>query len=95
MKFSKIFLCPSMDSECPYWKSNGTCALVDCGDDPLVECDDAGSAWKNHEYAFIWRDENGKLYDPLLPSDVMELLEKGYHIVNGEAILPLDFSSNP
>lgn len=38
----KIFYCPVNGWDCPYWKTNGTCGMVDEGDDPTLECDDAG-----------------------------------------------------
>nr|WP_318661131.1 hypothetical protein [uncultured Treponema sp.] len=38
----KKFYCPVNGWDCPYWKKDGTCSMVDDGDDPTLECDDAG-----------------------------------------------------
>lgn len=87
MSLTKKFLCPVNGWDCPYWKKDGSCSMVDNGDDPVLECDDAGAFWsdENHEYddgfyLYVWEDENGNRYD------VQELLEQGYHFVNGEPV---------
>ena len=41
----KKFYCPMNSWDCPYWKKDGTCAMVDEGDDPVKECDDAYTFW--------------------------------------------------
>lgn len=41
----KKFYCPVNGWDCPYWKKDGTCAMVDDGDDPVKECDDAYTFW--------------------------------------------------
>lgn len=43
----KAFYCPVNGWDCPYWKDNGTCLMVDMGDDPTLECDDAGAVWED------------------------------------------------
>lgn len=87
MKLTKKFYCVVNGWDCPYWKKDGSCSMVDDGDDPVFECDEAGYFWdgeaEENEY-FIWEDEDGKRYD------VQELLEKGYYFVNGEPVLPFD-----
>lgn len=35
------FYCPVLDWECPYCKLDGTCSMIDEGDDPKQQCDDA------------------------------------------------------
>lgn len=84
MKLIKKFFCPVNGWDCPYFKEDGSCSMVDDGDDPVFECDDAGCFYDGEaeegEY-FVWEDENGNRYD------AQELLEKGYHFVNGEPVL--------
>ena len=41
----KVFYCPVNGWDCPYWKENGTCSMVDENLDPTLECDDAGYFW--------------------------------------------------
>ena len=91
MKLTKKFFCPVNGWDCPYWKEDGSCSMVDDGDDPVVECDDAAYfyddgedffKWDAPNNYFVWEDENGNRYD------VQELLEKGYHFVNGEPMKP-------
>ena len=77
---TKKFFCPVNGWDCPYWKKDGSCSMVDDGDDPVMECDDAGYFYEDGEDYFVWEDENGNRYD------VQELLEKGYHFINGEPI---------
>ena len=80
MKLTKKFFCPVNGWDCPYWKKDGTCSMVDDGDNPVMECDDAGYFCDDPEDAFVWVDENNFTYD------VEGLLELGYHFVNGEPV---------
>ena len=77
---TKKFFCPVNGWDCPYWKKDGSCSMVDDGDDPVMECDDAAYFWDEDGDYFVWEDENSKLYDE------QELLEQGYHFVNGEPV---------
>lgn len=80
----KKFYCPVNAWDCPYWKEDSSCAMVDDGDNPVMECDDAGYFWDEEQPdCFVWVDENGKQYE------MQELLEMGYHFVNGEPVAPL------
>ena len=47
----KVFYCPVNGWDCPYWKENGTCSMVDENLDPTLECDDA---------YYFWSDEVGQ-----------------------------------
>ena len=79
----KKFFCPVNGWDCPYWKKDGSCSMVDDGDDPVLECDDAGAFWDDDETlldTYVWEDEAGNRYD------TQELLEQGYHFVNGEPV---------
>ena len=82
----KKFFCPVNGWDCPYFKEDCSCAMVDEGDNPVEECDDAGYFFDEEEdgLPYVWEDENGNRYD------VAELLEKGYHFVNDEPMLPLE-----
>ena len=82
MALTKKFFCPVNAWDCPYWKKDGSCSMVDDGDNPVMECDDAGYFWPEDEEdnPFIWEDEEGNRYDE------QELLECGYHFINGEPI---------
>ena len=82
----KKFFCPVNGWDCPYFKEDRSCAMVDEGDNPVEECDDAGYFFDEEEdgLPYVWEDENGNRYD------VAELLEKGYHFVNDEPMLPLE-----
>ena len=82
----KKFFCPVNGWDCPYFKKDGSCSMVDDGDNPVEECDDAGCFFDEEEdgLPYVWEDENGNRYD------VAELLEMGYHIVNDEPMLPLE-----
>jgi len=80
MKLTKKFFCPVNGWDCPYWKEDGFCSMVDNGDDPVMECDDAATFWEPDEDYFVWADEDGATYD------VEWLLELGYHFVNGEPV---------
>ena len=78
----KIFYCPVDGYDCPYYNADNTCALTEMGDDPVMECDDAASVYDEEDDYFMYRDEDGKEYD------AQELLEMGYHFVDGEPVLP-------
>ena len=79
---TKKFFCPVNGWDCPYWKEDGSCSMVDEGDDPVMECDDAGYFFGDDEDSpFVWEDENGNRYDE------QELLEQGYHFINGKPVL--------
>lgn len=41
MSSKKVFYCPVNGWDCPYWRKGGTCSMIDEGDNPLIECDDA------------------------------------------------------
>ena len=79
---TKKFFCPVNGWDCPYWKEDNSCALVDDGDDPITECDDA-AFFADEELGdwFVWEDENGSRWDRA------ELLEMGYHFINDEPVL--------
>ena len=77
----KKFFCPVNGWDCPCWKKDGTCEITDEGGDPITECDDASFFYDGKPgEGFFWEDEDGNRYDE------QELLEKGYHFVNGEPI---------
>lgn len=85
---TKKFFCPVNGYDCPYFKENdGSCALVDLGDNPVNECDDAGYFFDyvfdegEDELPFVWEDEDGFRYDKY------ELLAQGYRFINGEPVL--------
>ena len=59
MKFTKKFFCPVNGWDCPYWKKDGSCSMVDDEYNPVDECDDAAAFWDEGEDIFIWEDENG------------------------------------
>lgn len=82
---TKKFFCPVHAWDCPYHKEDGSCSMVDDGDDPVKECEDVRLFWSEEkpDY-FVWIDENGKLYE------VIDLLEMGYHFVNSEPVLGLE-----
>lgn len=46
-----VFYCPVNGWDCPYWRQDNTCAMVDEDFDPTLECDDA---------AFFYEDEIGE-----------------------------------
>ncbi len=50
----KKFYCPVNGWDCPYWKRDGTCSMVDDGDDPVRECDDAAVFWDEDDDYFIY-----------------------------------------
>lgn len=79
---TKIFFCPVNGWDCPYFKENGTCAMVDEGFNPVEECDDANYfAGEDTDSDFFVYEVDGAIYD------TQELLDRGYHFVNGEPIL--------
>ena len=82
MKLKKKFFCPVNGWDCPYCKEDLSCSMVDNGDDPAAECDDAAIVWGPDDDYFVWEDENGDLYE------MQELLEMGYHFVNDEPVMP-------
>lgn len=53
----KKFYCPVDGWDCPYWKEDGTCQMVDDGDDPVMECDDAGAVYDPDDDYFVWEEE--------------------------------------
>lgn len=85
MALIKKFFCPVNGWDCPYWKEDCSCSMIDEGIDPLDECDDTACFWDDKDGCpCVWVDENGNCYD------VDELLEMGYHFVNGEPVMPPD-----
>lgn len=50
----KKFYCPVNGWDCPYWKRDGTCSMVDEGDDPVKECDDAAVFWDEGDDYFVY-----------------------------------------
>ena len=76
--FTKKFFCPVNGWTCPYWEKDGSCSMVNEGDNPIEECDDAAYFAEDGEDPFVWEDENKNRYD------MQELLEQGYHFINGE-----------
>ena len=79
----KKFFCPVNGWDCPYWKEDGSCSMVDDGDDPIMECDDTATFYDNPGEGFVWEDVNGDHYDKA------ELLELGYEFHDGEPIDPM------
>ena len=63
MKLTKKFFCPVNDWCCPYWDKDGSCTMVQDGDNPVMECDDAHYFWEYDDDYFVWEDENGNRYD--------------------------------
>lgn len=86
MALTKKFFCPVNGWDCPYWKKDGSCSMVDDGDNPIEECDDAAYFCDDDENPFVWEDEKGNRYDNV------ELLVQGYHFINGEPYLSLEDS---
>lgn len=76
MSWTKKFFCPVNGWDCPYFNKDGSCAMVEDGDDPVFECDDAASYYNGDDDYFVWEDEYGNRFDE------QELLEMNYHIVN-------------
>ena len=79
---TKKFFCPVNGWDCPYWKEDNSCHMVDKGWDPVQECTDASYFYEDDDDYYVWEDENGRY-------DTQELLEQGYHFVNGEPMKPL------
>ena len=42
----KKFYCPVNGWDCPSWRDDGSCKLVDKGKDPTLECSDAFTFWE-------------------------------------------------
>lgn len=63
MKLTKKFFCPVNGWDCPYWKEDGSCHMVDKGWDPVQECTDAMMMWDDDDDYYVWEDENGNRYD--------------------------------
>jgi len=82
MNLKKRFCCPVNGWDCPYFDQWKFCKLVDEGENPVLECDDAALFWEPDEDCFVWEDENGNLLD------TQDLLMRGYHFVNGEPVKP-------
>ena len=59
----KEFFCPVNAWDCPYWKENRCCSMVDDGEDPVLECDDAGMFFEPDEDHFVWIDEESCIFD--------------------------------
>lgn len=53
----KKFYCPVNGWDCPYWKKDGTCKMVDEGDDPVKECDDAAVFWDEDDDYMLEEDD--------------------------------------
>ena len=53
----KKFYCPVNGWDCPYWKKNGSCKMVDEGFDPVKECDDASVFWDEDDDYFVEEGE--------------------------------------
>ena len=79
MALIKKFFCPVNGWNCPYYMfKDGSCSISN----PIKECEDVSFFWEDDDDPYIWEDEQGKLYDR------QELLEKGFHFVNDEPVLP-------
>ena len=48
----KKFFCPVNDWDCPYFKNDSSCSMVDENLDPVKECDDAAFFWDKDEDYF-------------------------------------------
>ena len=57
---TKKFFCPVNGWDCPYWKKDGSCALVDVGINPVSECDDAAVFWDPDDDYFVWEGDEDK-----------------------------------
>ena len=53
----KKFYCPVNGWDCPYWKEDGSCGMVDEGFNPVKECDDASVFWDEDDDYFVEEDE--------------------------------------
>ena len=49
----KKFYCPVNGWDCPYFKKDCSCAIVDKGENPVLECDDAAMFWEEDDDYFI------------------------------------------
>ena len=49
----KKFYCPVNGWDCPYFKKDGSCAIVDKGENPVLECDDAAMFWEENDDYFV------------------------------------------
>ena len=83
MALTKKFFCPVNGWDCPYFKEDGSCSMVDDGDNPVMECDDAGFIAKEDESPFVWETPDGARYD------MEELIELGYEFHDGNPIDPM------
>lgn len=63
--------CPANGWDCPYFKHNGTCALVDEGADPMDECDDFAAFWDREDD--YWCD-GGCQQAPFGPADRLPVI---------------------
>ena len=73
---TKKFFCPVNGWDCPYFNKDCSCAMVEDGDNPILECYEAANFYEDPEDCFVWEDENDNRFN------IQELLEMGYHIVN-------------
>lgn len=55
----KVFYCPVNGWDCSYWRKDGTCSMIDEGDNPLLECDDASIFVDYGETLDDWLVERG------------------------------------
>lgn len=46
---TKKFFCPVNGWDCHYFNKDGSCAMVEDGDNPILECDDAAYFCEDHE----------------------------------------------
>lgn len=53
----KKFYCPVNGWDCPYWKKDGSCSMVDDGFDPVKECDDAAAFWDPDDDYYVDEEE--------------------------------------
>ena len=52
----KKFFCPVNGWDCPYFKNDSSCSMVDENLDPVKECDDAAFFWDEDE-DYFYEDE--------------------------------------
>jgi len=71
---TKKFFCPVNDWDCPYWKEDGSCHMVDKGWDPVQECTDVIMMQEllNQGYHFV----KGKPMKPLSPDFIKATFKK-------------------
>lgn len=77
------FYCPVNGWDCPYFKKDGSCAIVDKGENPVLECDDAAMFWEEDDDYFVEEQP------PLQIARPPVILHKNFLIFC--AVLPLDF----